>query len=61
MSHKALIIHVFALLLALSEVNDNLGDQHFDALEAICTMLGSIILFSRKPINNPYLRHDILT
>ena len=50
--------HVFAFLLALSEINNNLGEHHFGDVEAIRPMLEFRRLISRYLINNPYLRQD---
>ena len=46
---------VFDFLLDLSEVNDNLGENHFGDVEAVRPMLEFRRLLSRDLINKPYL------
>ena len=61
MVHKALGNRVFAFLLSLSEVNDNMREKHFSFIESIVPMLDFRRLIYRDLINNPYPRQDGIT
>ena len=52
---------VLDILLALSEVNNNLGECHFGGVEAVRSMLDFRGIIYMDLIKNPYLRQDYLT
>ena len=61
MGYKSLGNHVFAILLALLELNDKLGEHHVGEMEDVRPILESRRKFSRYLINNPHLRQNDMT
>ena len=58
LSTRIWVNHAFAVLLALLEVDANLGEHNFGGVEAVRKILEFRTLFSRDVYNNPHLRQD---